>query len=66
MERGDYMNIKAILPDLSKHIPDVLTGVGVCTAVCNMMEYIKKSPEELEKELYESLQKNMKKRGSVI
>lgn len=51
------MKIKDMRLDLSKHIPDTLTGVGVCSAVCNVVECVKKSPEEREKELYISLKK---------
>lgn len=51
------MKIKGMLPDLSKHTPDALTGIGVCAMVCTVAEYVNKSPEEHEKELYESLKK---------
>ena len=43
--------------DLSKYSSGVITGVGICGAVVTMQEIVKKSPEEFEKELYESLKK---------
>lgn len=55
------MRSKTKRPDLSKYVPKVLNVDALHTMMCDTIDTVRKycamSPEEREKELYESLRK---------
>ena len=49
--------MKLEIKNLDKHIPKVLRPVGPCIMMAELIEFMRKSPEEQEKEIHEALMK---------
>ena len=61
------MELKTKLPNLSKYTPEVLSVDAIRANMCDVVNTVRRhyamSPEEREKELYESLKKKYEKEG---